>query len=285
MSRGPGQASRTGEVPLVSVVMATYEAADTLPAALESVDAQTLEDRELVVVDGGSSDGTVALLEEAGDRVDRWISEPDEGVYDAWNKGIRRSRGRWVCFLGADDRFHGPQVLERMAPELAQADEEGVRLVYGRVRLVDEQGRPYWDRGAPWAELRQGFLDGVMGFYHTGTFHRRDLFRERGLFDPSYRIVGDYELMLRELKERPAAFADTVTVEMRAGGQSADFGNRLETLGEIQRARREQDLRRWSPRLFWRLARALCLQPAYRLLGPRRFRDLKRWVRRHRPNV
>jgi glycosyltransferase involved in cell wall biosynthesis len=99
--------------PYVSVVVAVFNGVDTLQRALDSLFAQTYRDWELVVIDGGSTDGSVAILERASDRISYWVSEPDRGIYDAWNKALSRLRGQWVVFLGADDYLADRSVLAR----------------------------------------------------------------------------------------------------------------------------------------------------------------------------
>ena len=101
-------------MPKISVITPTRNAALDLSETIESVACQSFTDREFIVVDGGSTDGTVALLQQHGYVIDRWISEPDDGVYDAINKGIDLSTGEWLYFLGAGDELADESVLERV---------------------------------------------------------------------------------------------------------------------------------------------------------------------------
>ena len=91
-------------LPRISVVIAVYNGAQTIQRALDSIFEQTYRDLEVVVIDGGSTDGTQAILEHNASQIAYWVSEPDRGVYNAWNKALDHVTGDWVCFLGADDR-------------------------------------------------------------------------------------------------------------------------------------------------------------------------------------
>lgn len=95
----------------ISVVIATYNCAETLQDCLDSIYAQTYPDIDIVVIDGGSKDATVQVIRSNEEYLGYWISEPDRGIYDAWNKAIIQAKGEWVYFLGADDVLHAPDFL------------------------------------------------------------------------------------------------------------------------------------------------------------------------------
>jgi glycosyltransferase involved in cell wall biosynthesis len=120
--------------PMFSIVTATFNCGELLTRTIESLRAQTCADFEWIVVDGASKDDTVTRIRAAGDLVDRWISEPDEGIADAWNKGIALATGRYVLILNAGDTYD-PEFLAAIA---ARAD--GRRIVCTHARLLTEQG-------------------------------------------------------------------------------------------------------------------------------------------------
>jgi len=223
---------------VISIVVATRNAAGTLPGCLEAVLRQDYPAVDLVVVDGASTDGTVSILEAYSGRLGHWMSEPDTGVYSAWNKAIRHIRGEWVCFLGADDRLATPSVLSDMAPRLAQRP---ARVVYGITHVTAGDGQVLWSMGRPWLQTRADLAD-HMSLPNPSTFYHRELFRVHGTFDESFQIAGDYEFLLRELVGHPAVFVDTVVVRMGAGGVSQDLRNRARSLREAERARRQNGL-------------------------------------------
>ena len=220
----------------VSVVTATRNCASSLQRCIDSISAQEGVQLEAIVIDGASSDGTARLLADnkARGSIADYVSEPDGGVYCAFNKGVRRAHGEWITFLGCDDVFHDRYVLRDL---LAAAS--GTRVVYGKVNLVSASGLVVDTVGAPWS--RETFLDGV-SIPHPGCLHHRSLFEARGLFDESYRIAGDYELLLRELLHSAPRFVDRVLVDMRLGGLSRRPDTVPVALREVIRARKTHGL-------------------------------------------
>ena len=273
--------------PRVSIVIGVKNGARTLQRCLDSIAAQDVPERETIVLDGASTDGTRELLErnaQAG-RIDSFVSEPDRGVYQAWNKAIRRSRGRWISFLGCDDVFHDPSSL-RVLVEAGNAAAGRSRVVYGRIDRVTAGGVLVETIGVPWERAREGFLAGV-NIPHPGTLHHREMFEERGYFDESYRIAGDYNLLLGELLERAPVFVDRVVLEMGFGGMSSRPGNIYISLREVARARRSHGLKGNPARLRGALAVAWLGSWIHRLLGERAYRRLADLYRalRGRPKI
>jgi len=198
---------------------------------------QTYPQRELVIIDGGSTDGTVEILKFNDAKITYWESKPDRSVYHAWNKAIDHARGEWLCFLGNDDYLWSHDVLERIAPHLVRAAPE-TRVVYGQVAIVNEVGNVLEVVGQSWERVRRRFLQ-EMVIPHQGVFHHRDLFLH-GRFDESFCIAGDYELLLRELRRREARFMKGVVVAgMQIGGMSNTPARTLTVLREFARARRQ----------------------------------------------
>ena len=265
---GTGVAGDVGDGPAISVVVAVLNGVGTLQRCLDSVFHQTFRDWEVIIVDGGSSDGTVELIERNAPSIHHWESEPDRGICHAWNKALRHARGRWICFLGADDRFRALDVLERMARHLARA-EGTYRVVYGSVHVVDASGVVLGTFGRPWDDARRDFRH-HMAIPHQATFHHRSLFQRHGVFDERFRICGDYELLLRELASHDAWFVpDLVAVEMHAGGLSDRPASGVTMAKEFHRARRMHDLTRLPEALSFRLFRARSRRFLIKAIGPR----------------
>lgn len=260
--------------PGASIIVGVKNGARTLQRCLDSIAAQDYPARETIVVDGASSDGTREIAERSlrAGGIDLLVSEPDRGIYDAWNKAIRRSRGRWLSFVGCDDAFHDACSLRALV-EAGEAAGGGARVVYGRINRVRADGTLVETIGAPWAQARDAFLAGV-NLPHPGSLHRRDMLEEHGLFDTSYRIAADYNLLLSELSIRAPAFVDRVVLDMGFGGMSSRPQNILVSLREVARARREHGLRGTPPALRAALVAATAGAWAYRLLGDRAYRRL-----------
>ena len=237
-------------------MVATYNGAATLQQCINSIALQTYQHKELIVIDGGSTDGTVELLKASQHKITYWVSEPDRGIYHAWNKALLRARGEWICFLGADDHVWDEHVLARMAEELVKLPPH-IRVAYGQLMLLNGGGERLYAIGEPWERLRQRFLKS-MCIPHPGMMHRRSLFEEHGGFDESFRIAGDYELLLRELKTADAAFIpNLVTVGMRQGkGESSHPAATLRVLQETRRAQRMHGQRLPSRSWFFSVTKA-----------------------------
>jgi glycosyltransferase involved in cell wall biosynthesis len=234
---------------LASIVVATLNSARTLPKCLSSIAGQSYQWREIIVVDGGSTDGTQDIFRAAASQVSHSISEPDYGIYDAWNKGIRACRGEWICFMGADDEFSDPDALRALMRAAEQAN--AARIVYGRINLVTVKGTVAQTVGKPWPDARKDLFDGFM-LPQTAALHHRSLFQDLGSFDRSYRVAGDYEFLLRELIGRNALFVDRVVANVRLGGVSSRAQSIHLALREVTRARRAHGL--GGPGLRLRLA-------------------------------
>ena len=257
----------SGSGPRISIVVAVLDAAAALPSCLASVFEQSWPERELVVVDGGSTDGTVAILRRESARIAHWESSRDRGICHAWNKALERVRGEWVLFLGADDRLASPDALARAASELGR-NGSACGVVYGSVAVLGPNGALRAVVGRPWSEARVDFAH-RMAIPHQATFHHRSLFERHGRFDESFRICGDYEFLLRELKAGQARFLPGIVVTAMAGGGLSDrAGSALVMCREFERARRMHGLSRLPLWLSARLLRARCRDWLARSLGP-----------------
>jgi hypothetical protein len=233
--------------PLISILIATRNAAHCLPRCLDSIRAQTFRSVEAIVMDCASTDATVEILKASGDVVAAWRSEPDSGIYSAWNKALPLARGEWLCVLGADDWLWDQDALESLAPQLRAALPRH-RVVYSRLRLVDGLGRVVEELGEPWESARDRFRSYAC-LPHPGLMHHRSLFEAHGRFDERFQLAGDYEFLLRELKTRDALFVPAVTVGMGLGGKTSSPEHFLRLHGEIRQALAMHGLA--PPRLRW----------------------------------
>ncbi|UCF19441.1 MAG: glycosyltransferase [Gemmatimonadota bacterium] len=255
--------------PRVSVIVATMNAAASLQTCIDSVAGQTYPHKEFIIVDGGSTDGTLDIIRDNEGVVSQWISEPDEGIYDAWNKGLAIASGDWIAFLGSDDYFWNTDVLSTMAPKLAAAP-PSCRFVYADAILLDEGGQLVGKIALPWSKEERRFRQGVMRIPHPGMFHRRDLFEAHGVFDTQFKVAGDYELLLRELADHAALYVPGVTVTgILNTGQSRSFERRFEGMGEAWRARRMQNRGGVPWSWLWLACKSGVRFGLLKLMGPR----------------
>lgn len=219
--------------PLVSVVTVCRNAAATLQACLDSVAAQTWPAVEHIVIDGASTDGTMAILEAWRPRLAVLVSEPDSGLYDAMNKGIARAQGEFVLFLNADDLFAGPDALrDAMA---AIAADPGGDVYYGSLE-VRMDGARHTHAPPPPEQAAEEMVLGCLP--HQATLARRAVFARTGPFDLRWRrhadyawwiaVIGDPEIRLRRIPTVIASFA--------MGGASSDLAKGQPEVFAIQDA-------------------------------------------------
>lgn len=181
--------------PLFSIITVTWNAASVISPTLESVRRQTISDYEMLIIDGASTDNTLAIVREASIPSVRIFSEPDNGLYDAMNKGIERARGRYIVFLNAGDAFADDAVLARLA-RLASGN-PGV--IYGQTQLVDSDRNVVGDRHltAPKKLSAGSFLNGMV-VCHQAFFARHDLVPR---YDLHYKFSADYDWCIKVLKK------------------------------------------------------------------------------------
>lgn len=178
----------------VSIVTAVRNGGAVIGGTLESVAAQDYADIEHIVVDGASTDDTLAVVRAHGRRVARVLSEPDTGVYQAFNKGLRLATGDAIAFLNAGDSYCSGDVVSRVVAAFA---DDPVDAVFGDLLVVDPRDetrvlRRYSSRAFRPERLAWGFMPA-----HPTLFLRRRVYEACGGYDPGYRIAGDYELCLR----------------------------------------------------------------------------------------
>lgn len=206
----------------VSIVTATYNSVRTLRDALESVLRQTYKDIEYIIVDGLSTDGTIDMIRQYEPLFNgrlKWISEKDEGLYDAMNKGIRMATGDVVGMLNSDDYFTSQDVVNSFMSEF---NDPSLKAVFGDVHYIHD-GNPekcvryYCSEGfKPW-KLRFGFMPAHPSFYCL-----RKVYVEAGLYKTDYAIGSDYEMMVRLffVYKIKAKYLQKDFVTMRLGGIS-----------------------------------------------------------------
>lgn len=133
--------------PILSIITAAYKAGPALHITAQQL-MPLLDDRvQWVVVDGGSTDGTLDVIHAHLRPTDAWVSEPDKGIYDAWNKGVALATGEWICFLGAGDHILDLPAMLAAATSAATTSPQSPRLIYGRLQIRNEQGQALYELG------------------------------------------------------------------------------------------------------------------------------------------
>jgi glycosyltransferase involved in cell wall biosynthesis len=177
--------------PLFSIVTVVYNAEQLVADTVQSVLAQTYEDYEYLVIDGASTDQTLAVLEPYQDRIDTLVSEPDRGIYDAMNKAIGLASGKYINFMNAGDRFYSPETLEKVAQHWQQAGGlDRVDIVYGKVvKISSEVSNFQYEKGKA-VSANAFFLSIPM--CHQAMFIKSDLFRTVGGYSLDYQAGAFY---------------------------------------------------------------------------------------------
>lgn len=214
--------------PLFSIIMASFNAEKTIERSIGCITRQLFRNFELLVIDGGSTDCSPEIINRNKDCIAYWVSEPDNGIYDAWNKGLQEAKGEWILFIGTDDYLR-PDALLHYNSFLQKQDLTGVLYVSSKVQIVSSEGVKKRVFGWPWQWRVFRFKPLVA---HPGSLHHRSLFEKYGVYNTAYKIAGDYELLLRPKERLNAGFLDAITVDMTEGGVS----NRVKTSVETRKA-------------------------------------------------
>jgi len=266
--------------PLISVIVAVYNGAKTLQRCIDSVSNQTYLNKELIIIDGCSTDGTIDILMTNNDKIAYWKSEPDNGIYHAWNKALGHASGDWICFLGSDDYLWRRSVFEEIMPHMIKAESQGIRMVYGQVARVTEDDEISCVDGYSWEYTwRSIIIDGICTFTHQGMFHHRSLFELYGRFDESFQIAGDYELLIRAFKEGGDAYFinGLIVAGMQTGGITS---NCIKLVKETARARQNNRLRVITIPWLISYAWAICYPFLNYMIGDRNVRYLVNFGKR-----
>ena len=216
--------------PLVSIVTVVYNNSKHIREAVESVLSQDYSRIEYIVIDGGSTDGTIDIIEEYINNISVFLSEPDNGVYDALNKGIATANGVYLGILHSDDIFCDDKVVSDAIQTL---QDTGSDLCFSDLVIVD--------KGKVLRYVKPNFFRRWMlrmGLHppHPTIFLKRSLFNEFGLFSTNYQIAGDFEFMIRVLYGRKInwSYMNRISVKMRSGGKSnSGLSNKILCAKEI----------------------------------------------------
>lgn len=174
--------------PQLSIIIATFNASKTLNVALDSVLNQTFQDWECIIVDGASTDNTIEIVKSYVDRDSRfrYISEPDKGIYDAFNKGWKMAKGEWIHYLGSDDSL----IAEGMDTLIKHSND--VDVIYGNTILLKREKRSFQYSKKNISKILTGPV-----MCHQSVIVQRKWIERLGGFDERYRLLADYDLMIR----------------------------------------------------------------------------------------
>lgn len=228
---------------LVSIITVSFNSSATISDTIKSVLSQSYTNIEYIIIDGSSIDNTIDLVNSFGHKISKFVSEPDLGIYDAINKGIRLAKGDIVGILNSDDFFYDNNVIEKVVRAF---DEYDIDAVFGDVQFVDpintaKRVRFYSSKHFNISKFKFGFMPA-----HPSFYAKRSLFETFGYYKTDYIIAADFELLIRFLaiKQIRYKYLEMICVSMRTGGVSTkSIKSNFILNKEIVRACRENNIR------------------------------------------
>lgn len=220
----------------VSIITVVYNGEATIESAIRSVREQDYQDIEYIIIDGASKDGTVDIVKKHKDFISKLISEPDRGIYDAMNKGISHATGDIIGILNADDMYASPDVVSSVVKKLEESKADALvgDLVFVKPTDLDKVIRYYSSKDFKIERFEKGDMPP-----HPTFFVRKEVYERFGTFNTDYRIIADFDLMLRFLYKHRVSFAylPKVMVKMRTGGlTNQGIGSKIKLNREIKQS-------------------------------------------------
>jgi glycosyltransferase involved in cell wall biosynthesis len=203
---------------ILSIVTVTFNAADFLESTIQSITPNLNPEIEFIIIDGGSTDGTLGIIRDNLNYIDKWVSEKDDGIYDAMNKGGGLAEGKYIAFMNANDVYL-PNSLAQIIPILKTSESD---LIYGDVELF-LNGKQIGVKRA--LDIIPNSLPFKMPFCHQSSFVNKSTFLKLQGFNTRYRLVADYDLVLRILRSGPNSYQkiDFPISRFVLGGESGNY--------------------------------------------------------------
>jgi glycosyltransferase len=229
-----------------SIITATYNSEATIEDALKSVASQSYSNIEHIIIDGGSKDNTLKIIENYKDKIAYFVSEPDKGIYDALNKGINAATGDVIGFLHADDLFYSNLVLEKTAKQFSENITDSI---YGDLLYVSKENTEKvirnWKAGKySIKKLKRGWMPP-----HPTFYVKKDVYVNFGTFDTDFKIAADYDFILRVLGKYKIStnYLPEIMIKMRVGGESnKNINNIIRKMKEDVNALKKNNLGNWQ---------------------------------------
>ena len=217
-------------MPKLSIITINYNNLEGLKKTIESVSSQTCKEFEYLIIDGGSTDGSVAYIESKSDAIDYWISEPDKGIYNAMNKGIELATGEYILFINSGDHLFSDKAVKSAEKYLQSYD-----VIYFNLQIISEDNRFKIHSLPDKLKFSDFFID---SWPHPSTFTKRELFDKVGLYDENLKIFSDWKFMILALFKYQCSYlkVDEILSTFYLGGISSQtdlFGERNQVLKEF----------------------------------------------------
>lgn len=247
----------------VIVIVAVKNGAASLEACLLSILGQEGPVVGIIVIDGGSTDGTLQIIDRYRPQLTLVLSDAKLGVYDAWNQALKHCNSPWIAFLGCDDRYSEKTAISKLLDAVNKTPDRAI-FSYSQVSYRDSADKELSVVGQPWQVARAEF-EYRMSVNHVGALHARELF-ESGGFDTTFRIVADYEFLFRQRERLSAVFVAEALVHARVGGISTRRDLAILQKRELKRVLQKHNGTVFA-KLFWYfgMAATLASLAVYRL--------------------
>lgn len=257
------------EQPLVSIITPSYNQANFLEETIRSVLDQGYPNLEYIIVDGGSTDGSLEIIQKYADRLAWWVSEPDQGQTDAINKGFSQAKGEILAWLNSDDTYLPAAVAEAVG--YLQAHPE-IGTVYGDANLIDDEGNVIGRFPAKQTDNRR-LMRGYVHIPQQATFFRKELWRKVGPLDPTFFFAMDYDLWVRLSQHAPLKYYSRLWANFRLHGGAKSIEADDRCWPEMVRVHRREG----GSRLSWLSIKAAIRPVIYGWMPM----NLRLWIRQY----
>lgn len=214
------------EKPFISIATPCRNSVRTIEKTIKSILCQEFKNYEYIIVDGGSTDGTLEIIKKYEPLFEgrlKWSSKPDKGIYDAFNIGVERSQGIYCWNVNSDD-YISPNALKEIYNFVHDKKEEEYPIIVGNMNLIDASGKIISTVKQNKRKIDQGYKKDYIGISHPATIVPRSIYERIGTFDPNYKIIGDLDWFHRAYKAREKfAILDTVLSNMSDSGTTYQF--------------------------------------------------------------
>ena len=198
----------------ISIIIATYNSEKTIKKCLDSCLLQDYPNKEILIIDGNSSDNTLKIVQNFKSPNLSFFSDADTGIYDAWNKGVKICTGDWVCFIGSDDFWIFESAISKL---VEKTNDEKINFVSGKIRVYNAASESFFLMGNKWDYKK---LSSNINIAHPGSLHKKSLIKKFGLFNSRFKIAGDHDFLIRSGEEIKSEFLNLEIIQMLDSGIS-----------------------------------------------------------------
>ncbi|MFH1509272.1 MAG: glycosyltransferase family 2 protein [bacterium] len=203
----------------ISVVTTVFNAKDTIEQTIKSILQQNYSNIEYIIIDGGSKDGTLEIIEKYKNSIDYFVSEGDKGIYDGMNKGISIANGEVIYFLNADDELYDKEVISNIVKEFEQ--EKDLAMIFGNVLIQDKKSQLNYLTNIKYYE--KDVVRKVESMNHQGVFIKTSVIKKLGMFDLSFKLAADTDLLYKVfIGKYPSKYTKKIVAKFTTGGFGAN---------------------------------------------------------------